>query len=105
MTHGKKNLRIMLTGVVVAFAVAAPAQASSLPADVHVCNQATPTALGGTFVSDGDDSKAARFQEQLLKSLPGQGAGLAIAADKSGALSLCRLPGGSGGETEYAAES
>ena len=109
MTHGKKTLRIMFTGAVVAFAVAAPsAQAASLPGGVHVCNQATANSLGGELIAiDGDSGSAARFQERL-KDLPGRGAGLIIAADRSGALSACIVPTDEqpgGGENGYSAES
>ena len=107
MTHGKKNLRIMLTGAVVAFAVAAPsAQAASFADGVHVCNQATANSLGGTFeTKDGDQGNAARYSERLLKDLAGRGAGLLVAADRSGALSVCMLPETTGGESGYSWES
>ena len=106
MTHGKKNLQIMLTGVVVAFAVMAPsAQASEL----KVCNQATHNSLGGNLLAiDGDLGSSARFTEGL-KAHPGKGAGLVNAADHSRALSACVVPDipgeNTGGENGYSAES
>ena len=94
MTYGKKNLQFLLTGAVVAFAVAAPvAQAApAAPADVQVCNQATHNSLGGNLLAtDGDTGSAARFLEGL-KAHPGKGAGLVNAAAQSRALSVCIVP-------------
>ena len=101
MTHGNKNtLRIILTGAIAAFAVAAPVaeakQSGTSTGQVHVCNQATPSSLGGALrATDGDTGSASRFQEGL-KAHPGGGAGLIRAAANSPALSLCSIPGGSG---------
>lgn len=106
MTHGKKNLQIMLTGVVVAFAVAAPAAQAS---PVQVCNQATQNSLGGDLLAtDGVTGPSARFTEGL-KAHPGKGAGLVNAAAHSRALSACVLPTTGeepgGGENSFAPES
>ena len=101
MTHGNKNtLRIILTGAIAAFAVAAPVaeakQSGTSTGQVHVCNQATPSSLGGAYVAtDGDTGSASRYQAGL-KAHPGGGAGLARAAANSPALSLCSIPGDAG---------
>jgi hypothetical protein len=93
VTHGKKNLQMLITGAVVAFAVAAPvAQAAPAPAPVQVCNQATHNSLGGDLLAiDGDKGPSARFTEGL-KAHPGKGAGLVNAAAHSSALSACIVP-------------
>ena len=109
MTHGKKNLQIMLTGVVVAFAFAAPVAQASPAAEVQLCNQATQNSLGGNLLAtDGDKGPSARFTEGL-KAHPGKGAGLVNAAAHSRALSACALPTTGeepgGGENGYSAES
>ena len=103
MTHGKKNLQILLTGVVVAFAVMAPsAQASEL----KVCNQATDTFTGGDLVAVQGETGPSVRNTLDLKALPGRGAGLLGAAENSRALQACYLPdGSSGGENGYSYES
>ena len=92
MTHGKKNLRIMITGAVVALAVAAPVAQASPSDEVKVCNQATHVSLGGTLLAtDGYDGSAARFTDSL-RAHRGKGAGLVNAAAHSSALSACIDP-------------
>jgi len=94
VTHGKKNLQMLITGAVVAFAVAAPAAQASPAAEIQVCNQATHNSLGGNLLAtDGDKAPAARFKSSL-KAHPGKGAGLVNAASHSSALSACVLPTG-----------
>jgi hypothetical protein len=90
------NLRIIVTGALAAFAVAAPVaqakQASTGTSSVSVCNQATHNSLGGDMVAtDGDTGGPARFQSNL-KAKPGNGGGLVNAAANSPALSLCSVP-------------
>ena len=92
MTHGKKNLQMLITGAVVAFAVAAPAAHASTSSEAQVCNQATHNSFGGNLLAiDGDTGPAARFTESL-KAHPGKGAGLVNAAVHSSALSACIVP-------------
>ena len=114
MAYGKKNLQMLITGAVVAFAVAAPAAQASPASEVQVCNQATHNSLGGNLLAiDGDKGPAARFTESL-KAHPGKGAGLVNAASHSRALSACIVPTGEepggggengGGENGYSADS
>jgi hypothetical protein len=75
-----------------ALAAAAPvAQAKpDFDSQLPVCNQATPTSLGGTLTAtDGDPLPPARFRDELLKQKPGNGKGLVNAASHSPALSVC----------------
>jgi hypothetical protein len=104
VTHGKNTTRIILTAALAALAVGAPVaeakQSGTSTDQVHVCNQATPSSLGGAFAAtDGDKGPASRFQEGL-KAHPGGGAGLVRAAANSPALSLCSIPGDAGSTPE-----
>jgi hypothetical protein len=98
------HLRLTIaTNALVAFmAIGAPAAiAKSTPTTngtVSICNQATPTSLGGTLVATdpATDSPAARYTDGL-RAMPGQGGGLIRAAAGSPALSLCAAPDSDGG--------
>jgi hypothetical protein len=98
------HLRLTIaTSALVAFmAIGAPAAiAKSTPTTnsaVYVCNQATPTSLGGSLdaTDPATGSPAARYTSDL-QAMPGQGAGLIRAAAGSPALSLCAAPDGDGG--------
>ena len=89
-----------------ALALAAPTTAQAAPkqAGPPVCNQASPHFQGGGLIALDEpvDSPAARFTTDL-SPLPGQGRGLANAASRSPALTLCGenafpSPPGEGGE-------
>ena len=110
MTNGK-NLRIILTGAIVALVAAVPVaeakQSSVSSGGSFVCNQATHTSVDATsplMADDGDRGPAARFQENL-KAKPGNGAGLVNAAAKSPALTLCSAPGGDTPTTDWSGEN
>jgi hypothetical protein len=93
--HNGNTLRIMMTGAIAALAVAVPVAEAKQPASsgVAVCNQATHTSQGGNLdsTSFGDTGSAVKYQTGL-KAKPGNGAGLARAAENSPALSLCVAP-------------
>ena len=100
------HLRLtMATGIVAGLmalgAPAAIAKQSTITTDgVHVCNQATPTSMGGSL--DATDaatgSPAARYTSDL-QAMHGSGGGLVRAAANSPALTLCADPGDGGVDT------
>jgi hypothetical protein len=95
------HLRLTLTSGIVAglMAFGAPAAIADQPittdGSVHVCNQATPTSLGGSYVAydAATGSPAARYTGDL-QAKPGGGGGLVRAAANSPALTLCGEPAG-----------
>lgn len=96
MNNGK-NLRITLTGAIVALVAAVPgaeAKQAKVDTGVSVCNQATHTSVdpaSNMVADDGDRGPAARYQTNLIAK-PGNGRGLVRAAANSPALTLCSAP-------------
>ena len=92
-----KNLRLTLVGTTAALAVAlapaAQASPSAAAGDVYVCNQASPSSLGGNLdaIDPATSSPAARYTTDL-QAKPGNGKGLVNAAAHSPALTLCAAP-------------
>lgn len=83
--------RTALAAALASLAVAAPAQAQvDYDPLVAVCNQATPTSLGGNLIAlDGDPLPPARYADEELYVKPGKGLGLQRAASRSHALQIC----------------
>jgi len=96
-----KTLRIILTGAIAALVAVVPvAEAKSgVSSDgVYVCNMATPNSQNGDLA---EQDTPTRFSGGgLLKSKPGQGAGLLNAAKHSPALTACARPSDDGGDED-----
>jgi hypothetical protein len=95
------KIRTTLLGALVALAASAPAAHAHEydPADVSVCNEATPVSLGGSLEAlPGDPLPPARFADERLQEHRGEGAGLVHAALHSPALQQCAPADVGGGD-------